>query len=93
MADENSMEKTSSDEEKIGFHKGSLSTLAKEREELNKMVNVVEQLMQMHIKQLKELGVDLDKEAKDMQQKDRQNEEKSQEKQEDKSKKIDELIN
>ena len=51
-------------EEQIGFHKGSLSTLAKEREELLKMVSVVEQLMQMHIKGLKELGVDLVDQAK-----------------------------
>jgi len=51
-------------EEKIGFHKGSLATLAKEREELLKMVNIVEQLMQMHVKALKDLGVDLEAEAK-----------------------------
>ena len=50
-------------EEQIGFHKGSLSTLAKERQELSKMVNVVEQLMQMHIGSLKELGVDIEKDA------------------------------
>jgi len=53
-----------SNEEQIGFHKGALSTLAKERQELIKMVQIVEQLMQMHIKGLKELGVDLEKEAK-----------------------------
>ena len=45
--------------EQIGFHKGALSTLAKERQELSKLVNVVEQLMQMHVNALKELGVDL----------------------------------
>lgn len=50
--------------EQIGFHKGSLTTLAKERQELLKMVNVTEQLIQMHINSLKELGVDLEKEAK-----------------------------
>ena len=53
-------------DEQVGFHKGSLSTLAKEREELMKMLNIVEQLMQMHIKALKDLGVDLVKQAKDM---------------------------
>ncbi len=47
-------------DEQIGFHKGSLSTLAKEREELGKMVSVVEQIMQMHMKALKELGIDLE---------------------------------
>lgn len=51
-------------EEQIGFHKGSLATLAKEREEMAKIVNVVEQLMQMHIKALKDLGVDLEAQAK-----------------------------
>jgi hypothetical protein len=50
--------------EQIGFHKGSLTTLAKERQELAKMISVVEQLMQMHVKALKDLGVDLEAEAK-----------------------------
>ncbi len=58
-----------SQDEKIGFHKGSLSTLAKERQELMKMLQIVEQLMQMHIKGLKELGVDLEKEAKKIEKK------------------------
>jgi len=49
-----------SKDEQIGFHKGSLSVLAKEREELLKIVSIVEQLMQMHIKGLKDLGVDLE---------------------------------
>ena len=51
-------------DEQIGFHKGALSTLSKEREELLKMVSIVEQLMQAHIQALKKLGVDLEKEAK-----------------------------
>ncbi len=53
-------------DEQIGYHKGALSTLAKEREELMKILNIVEQLMQMHIKGLKELGVDLVEQAKDL---------------------------
>jgi hypothetical protein len=53
------MAEQTSREEQIGFHKGALSTLAKEREEMTKIVGIVEQLMQMHIKALKELGVDL----------------------------------
>lgn len=52
-------------DEQIGFHKGSLSTLAKEREEMLKILNIVEQLMQMHVKSLKELGVDLEAMAKE----------------------------
>lgn len=59
-------EETSKDEQ-VGFHKGALSTLAKEREEMLKILNIVEQLMQMHIKGLKELGVDLEAQAKAMQ--------------------------
>ncbi len=54
-----------SKDEQIGFHKGALSTLAKEREEMIKVVSVVEQLMQMHVKALKELGVDLEAMAKE----------------------------
>ena len=55
---------TASRDEQIGFHKGALTTLAKEREEMMKVLSIVEQLMQMHIKGLKELGVDLEKESK-----------------------------
>lgn len=54
-----------SKDEQIGFHKGALSTLAKEREEMMKILNIVEQLMQMHVKSLKELGVDLEAMAKE----------------------------
>ena len=54
-----------SNEEQIGFHKGALSTLAKEREELMRILSIVEQLMQMHIKGLQDLGVDLEKAAKE----------------------------
>lgn len=54
-----------SKDEKVGFHKGSLATLSKEREELLRILQIVEQLMQMHIKELKDLGVDLVSEAKE----------------------------
>ncbi len=54
-----------SKDEQIGFHKGSLATLAKEREEMQKILGIVEQLMQMHIKALSDLGVDLEKAAKE----------------------------
>ncbi|HLC60983.1 MAG TPA: hypothetical protein VJJ52_06160 [Candidatus Nanoarchaeia archaeon] len=50
-------------DEQVGFHKGALTTLAKEREEMLKILSIVEQLMQMHIKNLQELGVDLQKES------------------------------
>ena len=58
------MAKDINKDEQIGFHKGALTTLAKEREEMMKILSIVEQLMQMHIKSLKDLGVDLQKEAK-----------------------------
>ena len=51
-------------DEQVGFHKGALTTLAKERQELARLLGVVEQLMQMHIKALKDLGVDLEAEPK-----------------------------
>ena len=51
-------------DEQVGFHKGALTTLAKERQELLRMNQIVEQLMQMHLKALKDLGVDLEAEAK-----------------------------
>ena len=57
------MPKEASMDEQIGFHKGALTTLAKEREEMLKILSIVEQLMQMHIKSLQELGVDLQKES------------------------------
>jgi hypothetical protein len=49
------MDKKPSKDEQVGFHKGALSTLAKEREELSRMTQVVEQLMRMHMKALQGL--------------------------------------
>jgi len=46
-------------DEQIGFHKGSLTTLVKERQEFLKMINLIDQLIQAHMKSLKDLGVDL----------------------------------
>ncbi len=50
-----------SKEEEIGFHKGALNTLVNERNELVKMAQVTEQIMQAHIKRLEELGVKMGK--------------------------------
>ena len=50
--------------EQIGFHKGSISTLVKERQELIRMISIVDQLVQLHAKALKQLGVDLTKKPK-----------------------------
>lgn len=57
----------SSKAERIGFHKGSLATLSKEREELLRILQIVEQLMQLHVKELKNFGVDLVKAAQGVQ--------------------------
>ena len=53
--------KTVGKEEQIGYHKGAIATLVKEREELVKLVNVVSSLIQMHLEGLQKLGVDLTK--------------------------------
>lgn len=63
MAKEKKQNKMSKDEQ-IGFHKGSLATLTKERDELLRLIQIVEQIMQMHFSSLKDLGVDLGKEMK-----------------------------
>ena len=55
--------KEMSKDEQVGFHKGSLTVLAKERQEMQRILGIVEQLMQMHLAELKRLGVDLSKEA------------------------------
>lgn len=58
MTNENPTASMNKDEQ-IGFHKGALSVLSEERKEMAKILNIVEQLMQMHLKGLKDLGVDL----------------------------------
>lgn len=50
-----------SKEQEIGFHNGALNTLAAERNELFKMIQNVEMIMQAHIKRLEELGVKIEK--------------------------------
>ncbi|MBS3151586.1 hypothetical protein J4443_04360 [Candidatus Woesearchaeota archaeon] len=62
-------EQKMSKDEQVGFHKGSIATLAKEREELLKIVNIVEQLIQAHNESLKKLGVDLEAQARKFQEK------------------------
>ncbi len=44
-------------ETEIGFHQGALNTLVNERNELFKMIQNAEAVMQAHIKRLEELGV------------------------------------
>lgn len=49
-----------SKEQEIGHHQGALSTLLNERNELVKMIQNVEVVMQAHIKRLGELGVKIE---------------------------------
>ncbi len=44
-------------QEEIGFHKGALATLVKEREELIRLVNIVNALIKAHMEALEKLGV------------------------------------
>lgn len=60
---ENNQNATSKDEQ-IGYHKGSLTTLSKEREELARLLNIVDHLINMHSSQLKELGVSVESQVK-----------------------------
>ncbi|VVB83038.1 Uncharacterised protein [uncultured archaeon] len=46
-----------SKEMEIGFHQGALNTLINERNELIKVIQQVENVMQAHMKRLEELGV------------------------------------
>ncbi len=48
-------------EQEIAFHQGALNTLVNERNELFKMIQNVEIIMQAHLKQLEELGVKIKK--------------------------------
>jgi len=54
---------TENKDEQIGFHKGSLATLAKERQEFQRILSIVEQLMHMHVSSLNDLGVDMSAEV------------------------------
>ena len=60
MAAKKTEEVEMSNEERIGFHKGALQTLVGERNELLKVVQVAESLMQAHIQELDKLGVKFD---------------------------------
>ena len=48
-------------ETEIGFHQGVLNTLVNERNELFKMIQNIESIMQAHLKRLEELGVKIEK--------------------------------
>jgi len=51
-------------EEEIGYHKGALNTLANERNELLRLIQIVDTFIQGHLKRLEELGVRINRQAK-----------------------------
>ena len=48
-------------DEQIGFHKGAIATLLKERQEVVKMLQIVETMLRAHVNELKKLGIDVTK--------------------------------
>ena len=54
-----------SKDELVGFHKGSLTTLLKERQELSRIVSIVDQLVSAHVKSLEKLGFKIENPKKD----------------------------
>ena len=48
-------------EEQIGFHKGALDTLIKERQELYRLLTIVDTLLKAHVQALHHLGVKITK--------------------------------
>jgi hypothetical protein len=50
-----------SKEEQIGFHKGALDSLLKERQELYRLITIVDQLIKVHAVSLQKLGISLTK--------------------------------
>ena len=48
-------------EEQIGFHKGALDSLVKERQELYRLISIVDQLIKLHFESLQKMGVKLTK--------------------------------
>ena len=47
--------------EKIGFHKGSISTLIKEREEMIKIIEIINNLLKAHSEELRKMGIEITK--------------------------------
>ena len=51
-------------EEEIGFHKGALTTLLKERQEFVRMINIIDALLKAHSEALQKLGIGVGAEEK-----------------------------
>ena len=48
-------------DEEIGFHKGSITTLLKERQEFVRMIGIIDALLKAHSEALQKLGVGIGK--------------------------------
>jgi len=48
-------------EEEIGYHKGSVMTLANERNEMVRIIQTIDTIVQAHLKRMEELGVKINK--------------------------------
>jgi hypothetical protein len=46
-------------DEEVGFHKGAITTLLKERQQLVQMIQIVDALLKAHSEALQKLGVKL----------------------------------
>jgi len=53
-----------SKDEQIGYHKGAIQTLVNERNELVRIANVTESLINAHLEELRKLGVNIQPEKK-----------------------------
>jgi hypothetical protein len=48
-------------EEEIGFHKGAVTTLLKERQEFVRMISIIDALLKAHSEALQKLGIGISK--------------------------------
>ena len=51
-------------DEEIGFHKGAVTTLLKERQEFVRMIGIIDALLKAHSEALQKLGVGAGKASK-----------------------------
>ena len=58
-----------SKDEQIGFHKGALDSLIKERQELYRLITIVDQIIKLHAEALQKLGVKLTKDEEELEKK------------------------
>ncbi|MCX6775222.1 MAG: hypothetical protein NTY99_04020 [DPANN group archaeon] len=47
-------------DEEIGFHKGAITTLLKERQEMIRLISIIDALLKAHSEALQKLGISLE---------------------------------